>query len=486
MRLRVSFYTLGCKLNQLETESIAGAFVRFGAEVGSFGDESSDTMDEPEKAGGEARACPSDLVVINTCTVTSKAEQKARRIIRLVATGQPDVAVIITGCYAQVDAAALAALGGNTVIIPGEAKEDILDLPRWLNDNWAGHGALIDALRIWEAERERGGGRFAFDPECFVFHSRPSLKIQDGCDNRCSYCRVCIARGPSVSLDPELALSRARSLEDSGRTEIVLTGVNLSQYRWGELDFPGLLEVLVAGTERIAFRLSSYEPDRIDERFLSIFSHRRIRPHLHLAVQSGADPVLKAMGRRYLREDVLSAVRGLRSAKTDPFLGADMIVGFPGESEDDAAATLELAETCDFAWIHAFRFSPRPGTRAARLGSRVPERVAGERSRALAEIARRGKRKYTERWIGAVVEAVIESAPRAKSGDDRGPRDERELPVVVYATSENYLKLEVEAPPRIQAGPGDSLHCRVFSALEPGSGADAAADYVQLYNETTN
>jgi threonylcarbamoyladenosine tRNA methylthiotransferase MtaB len=122
VRLRVSFYTLGCKLNQLETESIAGAFVRFGAEVGSFGDESSDTMDEPEKAGGEARACPSDLVVINTCTVTSKAEQKARRIIRLVATGQPDVAVIITGCYAQVDAAAWPLWGEHRQYRGGEGR----------------------------------------------------------------------------------------------------------------------------------------------------------------------------------------------------------------------------------------------------------------------------------------------------------------------------------------------------------------------------
>ncbi len=469
MRLRVSFYTLGCKLNQLETESIADAFARSGAEVCAVGAESSDTMDEAADTDVRPKGRPADLVIVNTCTVTGRAEQKARRIVRQVSAEQPEAAVIITGCYAQLEAEAAAALGGNTVIVSGDAKGSLLGLPLWLEGAWAGRGALIDALHAWKAESLCGGGRFAFEPAQFTFHSRPYLKVQDGCDNRCSYCRVCIARGPSVSLDPDLVVARARSLEKAGKAEIVLTGVNLSQYRWENLDFPGLMALLVAGTERVAFRLSSYEPDRIDDRFLEIFAHPRLRPHLHLAVQSGADPVLRAMGRRYRREDVSAAVRGLRSAKGDLFIGADIIVGFPGETEDDAAATFELAESCEFAWIHAFRFSPRPGTQAARLGHRVPERIAGERSRALTGLARRAREAYVARWLGSLVEAVIEAGSRRGGGDEGA--------LFPQATSANYLKLRLRALPTTVRG-GDAALCRIESMFPAGSAADASAVYL--------
>jgi threonylcarbamoyladenosine tRNA methylthiotransferase MtaB len=448
MALRVAFSTLGCKLNQLETDAMADAFARAGAVVLPF-------------EGGPGGAA--DLVVINTCTVTAKAERKARRLARLALASSPEAVLLVTGCYAQVEAEALAALGDRVIVLPGGAKDAMLGLPGLLGAGAAGPAALYASLREALAPGSgadaRGAsgidGRFAYNPASFAFHSRPSLKVQDGCDNECAYCRVRVARGPSASLPSAEVLSRARGLERAGRAEIVLTGVNLSQYEDGDVDFPGLLRILLAGTETIAFRLSSYEPDRVDSSFLEAFAHPRIRPHLHLALQSGSDSVLGAMGRHYRGQDAIEAVEALRRAKGDPFLAADLISGFPGEAESDAEATLALARGCDFAWIHAFRFSPRPGTKAASLPGRVPERVASARAEALFELAREGRARYLDRWRGRELRAILEDG--------------------LGATSDNYLKLKVAGLPE-SARPGQEIVCRLEGSPPGRTEAPGFAD----------
>jgi threonylcarbamoyladenosine tRNA methylthiotransferase MtaB len=444
--LRVAFFTLGCKLNQLETESFADAFARQGATV----------------LPGESEAVAADLVVVNTCTVTGKAERKARRVVRLALAANPEAVVLITGCYAQVDSQALADLDARVIVLPGSEKDALLGLPAMLVASGAGSD-LLDKLHGWLPGTRAAAGRFAYNPGSFAFHSRPALKIQDGCDNECAYCRVRIARGKSASLPAGEALSRARALEKAGRAEIVLTGVNLSQYRDREMDFPALLDFLVAGTEGIAFRLSSYEPDRVDAAFLEAFAHPRVRPHLHLAVQSGADAVLAAMGRRYRRGGISAAVAALRRVKHDPFIAADLIAGFPGESEADAAATLELAKECDFAWIHAFRFSPRPGTAAASMPDPVPQRLASERAEALSSLGKDRRAAYVDRWMGAEVAAVLEST-----------RD----PAATGATTENYLRLDIRGLPG-GLRPGQTIACRIEGKPELGldDGVDAVGSY---------
>jgi threonylcarbamoyladenosine tRNA methylthiotransferase MtaB len=331
----------------------------------------------------------------------------------------------------------------------------------------APEGDLLDRVRAFlggsaAAIQSAAGAaldRFAFNPESFAFHSRPSLKIQDGCNNACAYCRVHIARGASTSLPAAAALERAQALEAAGRAEIVLAGVNLSQYRDGEVDFPGLLRILIAGTSRIAFRISSYEPDKLDGAFVEAFAEARVRPHVHLALQSGSDPVLAAMGRKYDAASVRAAVGELRRVKGDPFLAADIIAGFPGESEADAEASLELARDCGFAWIHAFRFSPRPGTKAASMPRRVSERVAGERAAALLELGRSGRASYVGRWLGRDVDAVLESD--------------------LYATTENYLKVKIEALPE-GASPGQAIRCRIerTSTVEAAKEVDAIGQHI--------
>jgi threonylcarbamoyladenosine tRNA methylthiotransferase MtaB len=264
---------------------------------------------------------------------------------------------------------------------------------------------------------EQGLAEYAASPR-----SRPFLKIQDGCGNACTYCAVTIARGPSVSLDKTAVLERLRSLEDAGFSEAVLTGVNICRYP----DLAGLIVYLLENTDRIRLRLSSLEPDAVDDRLLQAVSLPRVRPHFHLSVQSGSDAVLARMGRRYGAVAVERAFAGLRAVKDDPFLAGDIITGFPGETEADFAATYTLCEKAAFAWIHAFPFSPRPGTAAAKMRPPVPQREAVARAERLRLLAQAGHAAYEKRWEGRTREAVIE---RYESGDE-----------TVSVVTENYLK----------------------------------------------
>ena len=463
--LRVAFRTLGCKLNQLETESIADAFSLAGALVHPFDG-------------------PADLYVVNTCTVTGKAEQKARRVIRQALSQNPGAAVLVTGCYAQMDPEGLSLVSPRSVVLPGEEKTALLDLASWLQDNWQGHGDLFEAIVEWKLGLGGRGGspaggaardRFSYHPQTFAFHSRPSLKIQDGCDNRCAYCRVCLARGPSVSLGREELLSRVLDLERSGKAEVVLTGINLSQYRDGDMKFPGLLGYLAENTGRIRFRLSSYEPERIDDAFLRAFAHPRVQPHVHLAVQSGSGSVLRRMARPYDAERLREALASLRAAKDDPFLAADIIAGFPGETDQEFEETYALCVDLDFAWIHAFPFSARPGTKAFDMRPKVPERIAGERVARLSALARAGKMGYVGRWVGKPVDIILE-----KSGDHDADEEAVEaegkdrsgaaLPSGRVGTSSNYLKI------RVEGAAGTSLPGTLVEATIIGPGHAAGID----------
>ena len=446
MSFRVAFQTFGCKLNQLETESLADEFKRKGALLVGFEDEA-------------------DLYIFNTCTVTSKAEQKARRLLRSVLNGHPRAWAVVTGCYAQVEPESLAALSpeGRLIVVPGEDKADLLGLADSLAVLSAGSAltgagpsdGLDGCIRAWLDARQAGShyGKFSFEPESFSFHSRPSLKIEDGCDNRCAYCRVCLARGRAVSLEASEVLRRLRTLEEAGAAEAVLTGVNLSQYRSGDTDFAGLLRYLLDNTEHIALRLSSYEPDRFDPRLSAVFAEPRVRPHMHFAIQSGSDSVLARMGRRYQRDDILAACEALRRARQDPFIACDLFVGFPGETDADVEDSAALAREVGFAWIHAFQFSPRPGTRAYSMKPQVPERVAGARAAVLAELAARGRQAYIERWRGHEVRAVLE-----RGAVPSGAPDGR---LWARATSENYLKLLVSLPAGMDCHPGREVRCRI-------------------------
>jgi threonylcarbamoyladenosine tRNA methylthiotransferase MtaB len=429
--MRVAFHTFGCKLNQYETESLASSFRNEGYSL-------------------VATDSTAELYLVNTCTVTSKSEQKARRLIRGLSRRHPKALIVVTGCYAQLEPDELAGLGGNVRVVPQELKYRLHELAGFLRrDGGQGRERLADLAAsgsgvygtslqgnpLYNDRPPEPESSFRFHVDRFNYHSRAFLKVQDGCDYRCSYCRVPLARGGSVSLEPAEALRRAMELESGGYRELVLTGVNLGAYRHGEVGLSGLLELLLDRTETLRLRLSSLEPEQVTPHLVRILRDDRIRPHFHLPVQSGSAAVLLRMRRRYRPVQVVRAVKLLREAKGDPFLAADIMVGFPGESEQDFLATRRLIEELQFSRLHVFPFSPRPGTAAPGLSGRVAERIRDERVKKLLGLSDSLRDRYQRRWVGRKVEVILEK--RLSRGGE-GP---------VQGLSENYLKVAVHGLP---------------------------------------
>jgi threonylcarbamoyladenosine tRNA methylthiotransferase MtaB len=402
---RIAFHTFGCKLNQYETEALASSVRGQGFTV------------VPANQDAEA-------YVVNTCTVTTRADHKARALIRALARSHPHAVLLVTGCSAQLEARTLAGLADNVVVIPQDQKGALRDLT-----------AILARVRAGETGRIISGTSrmdpFALAAGTHSFHTRAYLKVQDGCDALCSYCRVPLARGPSVSLPPGDALRRAMELEDGGYREIVITGVNISAYRSGDLTLAGLLEMLLKSTRRARFRLSSLEPESVAESLAAVLAHPRICPHFHIPVQSGADSVLRRMKRPYSAAEVAVAVARVRAARHAPFLAADIIVGFPGETAEDFAATRGLVEALGFSSLHVFPFSPRPGTAAVTLRPAVPEHVRFQRTKELMAHSRRSTEAYARSWIGSEVEVLVEEWEAGR----------------FLGVTGNYLKVSVDGSP---------------------------------------
>ncbi len=433
--MRASLYTFGCKLNQFETEALASEFRGQGFSLVS-----------PDEAA--------EVYIINTCTVTSKSEQKARRLIRKISRQRPRALLIVTGCYAQLNRDDLAGLGENVRVVSQEDKAGLIELPATLkrrNETARGAIAPVDLSAV-------AGDPFRFRVDRFSYHSRAFLKVQDGCDYRCSYCRVPLARGKSVSLDPEGAVKRARETEQRGYREVVLTGVNLTVYRYGEIRLPGLLSRLLGGTQRLRLRLSSLEPEMIKPELAEVLRDRRICPHFHIPIQSGSNTILLRMRRRYRVEQIVRVVELFREAKQDPFVAADIIVGFPGETAHDFLASFRLVETLKLSKLHVFPFSPRPGTPAEHMTDHVPERIRDERVGKLLSLSDSLHELYAGRWEGKRVEVVLE---RKRSQTDSGSWQ---------GLSENYLKVLVEGVPDQLGAPGILAEALIEQAGNPCHG----------------
>ncbi|MBP5157789.1 MAG: radical SAM protein [Treponema sp.] len=444
----IHFETLGCRLNHDESEGAA----RFFSESGFTVDMNPLTAASPVDRDVV-------LAVINTCTVTGKAEQKARRIIRLMLEKFPVALVIVTGCYAALDGELLCAISTERIsIIPGTGKFVLSLLPTAMvagGDLCIAEGLFRhDRLDVFIQRKLSSSASpllvppirrkappvnaFTLYTNVFQKHSRATLKLQDGCNCECSYCRIHLARGASVSLPLDEAVRRARKLEETGVTEAVLTGVNLSQWRGEDgqgrsVGLASLVEGLLEGTDRIFFRLSSLYPESVDEKLCAVLAHPRVQPFFHLSIQSGSDRILQAMRRPHSLSHVDRAIARLREIKENPFISCDIIAGFPGESEEDFAATKALCEKRSFAWIHAFPFSARPGTPAMSMKGQVPESVKGERVAWLTRKAVEGKISYAGQWEGRTLQAVVEHSR------SQGPG-------VLHAVTGNYLHVECPLP----------------------------------------
>lgn len=439
--MRIGFHTLGCKLNQYETEALASSFRRHGHTVVSARDDA-------------------DAYVINTCTVTGRADHKSRAAVRGLSRKHPRSLLIVTGCSAQLEARVLSALGGNVLVVPQSAKADLLMLAERISE---GQDVRAGLARLRDESSPAVPDPFAFRVDTLSFHTRAFLKVQDGCDGLCAYCRVPQARGPATSLDLEEVLRRGVALESQGHREIVLTGVNISAYRSRGVGLPRLVRELIEATHGVRFRLSSLEPESLTDDLALGLHHERICAHFHIPVQSGSDAVLRRMRRRYRADRVVEGVRLLRAAREAPFLAADFIVGFPGETQEDHAMTVDLIEELDLAALHVFPYSARPGTAAADFRPHVPQRIRDERARQLGDMSRGLLEAYSRSWMGKDVDVLLESSRRGP-----GPEAPR---VSQRGVSGNYLKVIVEDLPADSRAQGKIARARI---VRPGEMCRAA------------
>ena len=393
---KVAFYTFGCKLNQSESSTIAHQFSENGYQV----------VDFEESA---------DLYIINTCTVTHKADSKARSTIRRALRIAPEAFVAVVGCYAENNSEEIASIEGVDLILGAEEKFRLLDM--MANES--------KGENVWQKNPspeimlacEAGENRSMESTPTVEMEGRTRifLKIQDGCDYSCSFCVIPSVRGAGRSLPLNQILDQASKIIDNGYKEIVLTGVNTGTY----LDENGntLLEVLaqlsdLTGLERI--RLSSVEPDRMTPELLQLMSERdNICNHLHLPLQHGSDRVLKQMRRRYLSNRYRDVVEQSFERMPSAGLGADVMVGFPGETDEDFARMCEFIEELPFSYLHVFTYSKRSGTDAADMKNQVDPQTHQRRSFVLRQLSKRKRRHFMDSLIGTRQKVLFEPGDNA-------------------------------------------------------------------------
>lgn len=432
----VRIETLGCRLNQTESEGLAFIFNSLGFSI--FTKHKLESQSQPVDAQ-KITIRNVFLCIVNTCTVTSKAEQKARRLIRYLAKAHPMSAILVTGCYAQLEKNIIEALDERVITFAGDKKDSLSLLPKYIKDrlgngislvNWVLVKNIVMSFRdsyesIVTTHFLPKHPMFALSAPTFMFHSRATLKVEDGCNNACTFCRIRLARGKAVSLPIDEVIKRAKEIEKMGSSEVVITGVNLYQYKSDSYDFAGLLAKLIENTSHIRVRISSLYPESITSTLLPIISNDRIVPHFHLSIQSGCDEILRKMGRLYKRSDIYRAVNLIREAKAKPFIGCDIITGFPSETDEFFLQTESMCKELKFTGIHAFPFSARPGTKAFDMKPKISERLACQRVEVLNLIAKQNYREYLSLCEGDKVFAIVETSSDSS----------------LFVTTENYLHL---------------------------------------------
>ena len=381
----IAIYTLGCKVNQVETQAMERELLRRGHTLAPFDG-------------------PADAYVVNTCTVTAVSDKKCRNIIRRARKSAPDAIVAVCGCYAQTDPAAVAALGAD--LVSGSAgRIGFLDrLEELLQTRGAQVVSVDSALARREFERLPAGGAAG--------RTRAMLKVEDGCANFCAYCVIPYARGPVRSLPLEEAAKEAKRLAAEGYREVVLTGIEISS--WGQDLKTGetlvdLIGAVCAAAPGVRVRLGSLEPRTVTEEFCRrAAALPGLCPHFHLSLQSGCDATLARMNRKYDTARYYESVRLLREYFPDPGITTDLITGFPGETEDEFARTLAFAEGCAFAAMHVFPYSRRPGTPADTMPDQVPREEKEARARRAIALAAALERRWLGRQVGRTLPVLFE------------------------------------------------------------------------------
>lgn len=389
--MKFAITTLGCKVNQYETQAMETLLTERGH-----------TRADLEDA---------DVVVVNTCAVTAESTRKSRQTVHRARSKNAHARVVVCGCFPQVDREDAGALGADLVFGSGNRVALLDEIERMMSET-------ADSSPLPPVFGEIVGGD---TPPAFeelpagagAGRTRAYLKIEDGCDNHCAYCVIPRARGSVRSLDPGAALRQALALRDAGYRELVVTGIEISSYGKdvpSGIGLASLMERLASAAPELRLRLGSLEPNIITPDFCSrLAAAERVCPHFHLSLQSGCDDTLYRMGRRYDTARFYESVTLLRDYFPDCAVAADLITGFPGETEDDHAATLAFIEKCAFSSMHVFPFSVRPGTRAEAMSGQLPKAVKTERAREAAETAGKMELAYLESCVGKTFEVLFET-----------------------------------------------------------------------------
>ena len=384
---KVAFYTLGCKLNFSETSTIARDFEK----------ENFDRVDFYEFA---------DVYVINTCSVTENADKRFKTIVKQAQKSNPEAFLIAIGCYAQLQPKQLAEVEGVDLVLGATEKFKITD---YLNDLTKNEVGAIHSCEIEDAD-------FYVGSYSFGDRTRAFLKVQDGCDYKCTYCTIPLARGISRSDTLQNVLNNAREITQKGIKEIVLTGVNIGDYGKGEFGnkkhehtFFELVQALdiVEGLERV--RISSIEPNLLKNETIDFVAQsKNFVPHFHVPLQSGSNHLLKLMRRRYMKELYMDRVAHIKAKMPNACIGVDVIVGFPGETDDLFLETYEFLNALDISYLHVFSYSERPNTVAATMEGKVPKSVRSKRSKMLRGLSAKKRRAFYESQLGTIQSVLFE------------------------------------------------------------------------------
>lgn len=411
---KVAFHTLGCKVNHYETEAIWQLFKEDGYERTDFDHQS-------------------DVYVINTCTVTNSGDKKSRQVIRRAVRKNPDAVICVTGCYAQTSPAEIMAIPGVDIVVGTQDRQKLLGLIEEYKKERQPINAVRNIMknRVYEE----------LDVPYFTDRTRASLKIQEGCNNFCTFCIIPWARGLMRSRDPEQVVKQAQQLVDAGYKEIVLTGIHTGGYGQDLKDYNLAmllrdLETKVTGLKRL--RISSIEASQITDEVMDVLRDSKIIVnHLHIPIQAGSDTVLKRMRRKYTMEFFGERLTKLKEVLPDLAVTSDVIVGFPGETEEEFMETYNFIREYEFAELHVFPFSKRTGTPAARMEDQVDETVKNERVHRLLSLNDQLAKQYASRFEEDVLEVIPEEIVKAGEPHEG----------MLLGHTANYMKVAFEGTP---------------------------------------
>lgn len=405
---KVAYYTQGCKLNFSETSTISRQISKDGYLKVDFEDFA-------------------DIYVINTCSVTENADRECKRIVRNALKRSPDAFIVVIGCYAQLKPNEISQIDGVDLVLGATEK---FKLNNYLNDLSKNKITEIHSCEIDDAN-------FFKDAYSFGDRTRAFLKVQDGCDYKCTYCTIPLARGISRSDKLENVLKNAQEISKKGIKEIVLTGVNIGDYGKGEFgnknhehSFFDLVKSLDELKDISRIRISSIEPNLLkDETIKFVAQSNSFVPHFHIPLQSGSDTILKKMKRRYLSDLYVNRIKSIKQSMNHCCIGADVIVGFPGETEESFLETYHFLNELDVSYLHVFSYSERDNTEAAEMGDVVDKQTRNKRSKMLRVLSTKKKRKFYENQIGTIRSVLFEH--ENKDG-------------FMYGFTENYLRVKTK------------------------------------------